>query len=371
MTDLYPDQKRVYDQVNAFLRDPTPRTPWFVFNGAAGTGKTEVLAKLARERPQAIMCAFAGKSASVLRARTGLDVSTIHSAIMNFGGHVEDEDTGEMRPIFTDKEDLDFKGKVVFLDECGTVDERLGEKLVATGARIVACGDPHQLKPVRGTRFFDRADATLTVIRRQALDSPIIRQAHAVKDGRDYQPDGPNFRVVYRGQAIPGRTMITDPDVMREVLEFGGIELCWRNATRQRHNLLRRRAREIRGTTLVVGEPIMVLKNDYALRVFNGEIYFVEVARTPGEDLQVRDARGRSVILRNVTCEQIDPEFGKRRYEDGWLPVCLAYATTVHKYIGSEDNDVLVFDEYVGADRDSWVYTSLTRAVKRIMVVRD
>ena len=115
----------------------------------------------------------------------------------------------------------------------------------------------------------------------------------------------------------------------------------------------------------------MILKNDYRLRVFNGEIYTVQTRRPQGElDLQVKDAAGRSIVLRNVTVEGIDVDFEMRRYEDDWCPISLAYATTTHKFIGSEENDVLFIDEYDGNERANFVYTALTRAAKRILVVR-
>ena len=355
--DLYPDQQRVFDQAIAWLANKQPSRQCFVYEGEAGTGKSVVLAKLAFRYPNSIMCAFAGKSASVLRNRTGLNVTTIHSAIYHYRGSFKDDETGRDIPNFESKE-ADFSGKLILLDEHGTVGTRLGEDLMATGARVIACGDPYQLRPVRDKRYFDEADAELTEIRRQALESPIIRQAHAVKSGYDYKEDGDDFRVMYKS------------DLTKKHLTFGGIALCWKNLTRQRLNISRRRAFERGGSILEVGEPVMVLRNDHALRVFNGEIYSVQTRRPQGEDLQVIDGGGRSVVLRNVTVEGIDPEFDERKNEDGWTPVCLAYATTVHKFIGSEEDDVMLIDEYGGNEWQEWVYTGITRAAKRILVVR-
>ena len=246
----------------------------------------------------------------------------------------------------------------VLVHNCGTVGSRLGEDLLATGARVIACGDPYQLRPVRDSRFFEDEDDSLTEVHRQAWDSAIIRQAHAVKDGDEYQADGEDFRVISKAELTKGD------------LTFGGIALCWRNLTRQRLNLSRRRALGYGGPALEVGEPVMILKNDHRLRVFNGEIYAVQTRRPLGEDLQIQDATGRSVVLRNVTVEGIDADFETRRYEDDWTPVCLAYATTVHKFIGSEDQEVLFVDEYVGNERQNFVYTALTRAAKRILIVQ-
>ena len=355
---LSDDQARVYAAAEAYARARRVSDPYFAFEGAAGTGKTEVLARLAQRFPNSVMCAFAGKSASVLRARTGFEVTTIHSAIFDFKGLVDESD-GRKSPVFVDKEGLDFSGRLVLLDEFGTVGMRLGESLLATGARVIACGDPYQLRPVRDSRFFDETNDALTEVHRQAWNSPIIRQAHRVKDGGEYDEDGDDFRVIPK------------VGITRDELAFGGIALCWRNLTRQRLNLSRRRAIGFGGPALDVGEPVMMLRNDYARRVFNGEIYRVATRRPQGEpDLQVEDAAGRSIVLRNVTVEGIDPEFDTRRYEDDWCPLSLAYACTTHKFIGSEDADILLVDEYVGNERQHWLYTAITRAAKRILIVR-
>lgn len=359
LVDLSEDQGRVYDSAKRFLRQPFPERPYFVYKGQAGTGKTEVLARLAREYPDSIMCAFAGKSASVLRARTGLDVATIHSTIFDFKGTTTDEWTGEEQPIFTSKE-ADFSGRLIFLDECGTVGMRLGEELLATGARIIACGDPHQLRPVRDKRFFEDSDMQLTEIHRQAWDSPIIRQATSVKNGDGYEEDTEDFRVIHKA------------DITRDDLGFGGIGLCWRNATRQRMNFSRRRVLGMgEGHTISPGEPIMVLRNDYAQKVFNGEIYKVTMARSEGGDLQVSTLDdSREMVLYNVACEGIDANFDEARNDRDWMPVALAYSTTVHKFIGSEEIDVMVVDEYEGLEKLEWQYTAFTRAKKRVLVVR-
>ena len=48
------------------------------------------------------------------------------------------------------------------------------------------------------------------------------------------------------------------------------------------------------------------------------------------------------------------------------------YALTVHKAQGSQWNDVVVFDESRAfrEHRARWLYTAITRAAERVMVVR-
>lgn len=357
LSDLSEEQHAAYDLAMAYLQDPFSEKPYWSLEGLAGTGKTTVLSALARACPRAILCAFTGKAASVLRAKTGLPVSTCHSAVYNFGGHQED-DYGIKQPVFISKE-ADFTGNAIFVDEKSTVGSRLGKDLVATNAKIIACGDPGQLPPVKDVQFFDELDMKLTTVHRQAWDSAIIRQAHAVRSGGRYEADGDDFQVIAKA------------DMTAEDVSFGDIALCYRNETRRRLNVSRRRALGITGKVLRRGEPIMVLRNDHRQQVYNGAIYEIAVDREPGEDLTLIEDGGRIITLFNVTCEMIDPEFDTHKNVEEFSPVTLAYATTCHKFQGSEANDVLVVDEYnKDYQRIEWVYTSLSRAVKRVRVIK-
>jgi exodeoxyribonuclease-5 len=54
------------------------------------------------------------------------------------------------------------------------------------------------------------------------------------------------------------------------------------------------------------------------------------------------------------------------------LQVKFSYAVTCHKAQGSEFDSVVVFDEswLFGEDRSRWLYTAITRAKKRLLIVR-
>ena len=97
--------------------------------------------------------------------------------------------------------------------------------LLATGCVVIGAGDPGQLGPVNQPQFFTTADYTFTEIHRQALNSPIIRQAHRVLAGQHYEADGELFRVQRRAY---------DADIL----------LCWTN---QRRMDLNAQARSLRG----------------------------------------------------------------------------------------------------------------------------
>jgi exodeoxyribonuclease-5 len=350
------DQATALAGIERFLTAAHPRRPYFTMHGLAGTGKTHVLAEVAHRYPGALLCAFTGKATSILRARTCLEnVSTVHSAIYNFQGIHEDEETGQRSPIFTSKE-ADFDGRIILLDECSQIGERIADDLIATGARIVACGDPGQLPPVRDAQFFDDPDATLREVHRQAWGSPIVRQAHAVRSTGRYQADGDGFQVV--GRATP------------ELHRSADIALCWRNSTRRALNSTRRAAFGRAGTMLRAGEPLMCLKNDHALKIYNGAVYEVARDRSPGAELAIL-ADGRVLTLSHAVVEGFDSDFEAMRDLDGCAPLALAYAATVHKSQGGEWGHVMVVDECDRCpDRVALLYTGFTRGSERVTVVR-
>jgi exodeoxyribonuclease-5 len=356
MPDLSPDQASAFAAIERFLIAPRPRRPYFTLHGLAGTGKTHVLAALARKYRSALMCAFTGKAASVLRARTGLEVSTIHSAIYHFQGIHEDEDTGLRRPIFVSKEDAGLSRRIVLVDECSMIGEHLAEDLLDTGARIVACGDPGQLPPVRDAQFFNDPDAVLTEVHRQAWGSPIVRQAHAIRSTGRYQADGEAFRIISRATAEDHRA--------------ADIALCWRNSTRRALNSVRRSAFGRSGQTLLSGEPLMCLKNDHALKIYNGAVYEVARDRVLGAELAIL-ADGRVLTLSHAVIEGFDEDFDDMRDLDGCGAFALAYAATTHKSQGSEWHSVMIIDECdYCRDRRALLYTGFTRAAERVTVVR-
>jgi exodeoxyribonuclease-5 len=357
---LSDDQARAEDAVEAFLRRPGGRQSMSV-QGLAGTGKTHLLGRVATRHPELVLGAPTGKAASVLRGRTGLNVSTCHSLIYDFVGLADDEtDPFRKRPMFADKEDAGLKGRVVGLDESSMIGCRLAEDVLATGARVIAFGDPGQLGPVADDRFFDTADVTLRTIHRQALESAVVRQAHAIRGSGRYGADGADFRVVARA---------TDDD-----LRAADVALCWKNATRRALNARRRAALGVTGAALRAGEPVMILRNDHARGVFNGETYPLARGWEPGDDLAIV-AGDRTIELMNPAVEGYDVagmSFEEARHDESYTPVALAYAVTVHKAQGSEWSHVLVVDEFRGAEdeRRGYLYTGVTRAAKRAVVVR-
>lgn len=351
---LSDEQESAKAAILAFARDPSRQE--FQLEGLAGTGKTTLLSHLAKQLPNAQLCAPTGKAAAVLRRKAGSEfATTIHRAFYQSypdGYDANGDLTFVHKPRYRSGE---LEGRLVFLDEMSMIPLKLGMDVQETGAKIVASGDTGQLPPVSGAPYFTKPDVTLRKIQRQAAGNPIIRQAHNVRDGLGYKtdlrPDGTGVMVHrFNDGPFPVR-----PDVV----------LCWTKAVRDHLNLHCRMAWHdyTPDTRPQPGEPVMCLRNNYTRNVFNGEIY------TLAEPYQKND----SMVTLNVggTTRRVPASFvgfPRRNETDSHTPFAFAYAMSVHKAQGSEWDTVALIDHYDSDDAHKWLYTGITRAAKMLII---
>ena len=360
LLDIFYDMELTYEQqqmANAIDDLIHGRRPGqtLVCHGVAGTGKTSVLCETAERNPDAILCAYTGKAASNLRRKSGLDAKTIHSLFYKLVEKEKDKKTGKTILHFERVHaEGALVGKVVLLDECSMVDTKTAYDLMVSGAKIVAVGDPGQLPPVHGAEYFNEPDITLTEIHRQALESPILRQAHNMRANGCYEADGEDFKVVKR---------ISD----KQLMEADTI-LCWRNATRHRLNA---KLRSLHGCDMpypMAGEPVLCLKNSHRYGIFNGNVYTLAEAFQPEDRSIILSIDGQSVEVPKVAF--VEPGGSLDDYDDDRYHSVFdyGYALTVHKAQGSEWDKVVLFDENNRHDLRRWCYTAITRAAKSIIV---
>lgn len=353
--ELTAEQQETEYLIEQFLRKSRQQT--FVLHGLAGTGKTTLLSSVASTFPGSMLCTLTGKAASVLRRKTGLDVYTIHAAFYKLIG--EEVKNKKRNPIFTQAHiEGELQNRILFLDECSMVNQKIANDLLRSGVKIVACGDPGQLPPVEGETFFSVADATLETIHRQAWDSPIIRQAHRVRNGEKYQADGDNFAVRGFGEVSNEEKMDAD------------IILCWTNKTRQAVN---KHIRQLRGYEMapmpLAGETVLCLKNAIDFGIFNGGLYTLLEPFTEGDTEITIEVEGRSVTVPGVNFHGLKSGLPEGTHATTWFD--FGYALTVHKAQGSEWQKVILIDEYRRQeDRNRWLYTGITRASDKIIIVR-
>ncbi len=340
--ELSEEQLECVSAIEDFLKDKSRQ----VFNvfGLAGTGKTTLLAYLTSIHDMNL-CTFTGKAASVLQRKSGVQVNTIHSLFYRL---VKEEIINGRREMFFKFHYPNMSNEIIAVDESSMVNTDIGNDLLKTLAKIISFGDPGQLPPVNGERFFQKPDFTLKQIHRQALQSPIIRQAHRMRQTGLYIMDTDEFRVVKK---------LNDVDL----LEADAV-LVWKNQTRHDLNKHIRKLKGFSGNPKA-GEQILCLKNSHDHGLCNGEVYTLAADCTHGMNKMIELTNGTNVPAAFfTTADLILPKKCKTAFDFG-------YCLTVHKSQGSEWENVAVVDEYSRfEDRRKWCYTAFTRASKRIVI---
>ena len=358
------EQAAALDQVGRWLKRGD--APVFRLFGYAGVGKTTLARHVAEHAPaKAAFAAFTGKAALVLRSKGCVGASTIHSLIYN----ASEDNNG--RPSFTlNKDGPASRAGLIVIDECSMVDEELGRDLLSFGKPILVLGDPAQLPPVKGAGFFTESapDVMLTEIHRQAADNPIIRLSQAVREGGEiaYGAYG-ETRVLRRDEIDAGAVTAADQVLV-------GL-----NRTRRAYNSRIRELSGRAGLTPGVDDKLVCLRNDHAKGLLNGGLWrvaeangmandFVRLGLRPEED-PGRDPLRVAVHRAFFEGREADLPFAIRRESDEFD---FGYALTVHKAQGSQWDAVVLFDESRAfrEHRARWLYTGVTRAAKRLTLVR-
>lgn len=401
MSQWSPQQAAALDRVGGWIRTRPKDKPVFQLAGFAGTGKT-TLAKHLAEGVDGLVyfAAYTGKAAHVLMKAGAKNVSTIHKLIYKPKDKSQqrlkdlERERAEMlrkdpvpkvlvekveRAIAAEKENLGrplfslnsdesplLGAALLVVDEYSMIDRTMGEDLLSFGVPILALGDPGQLRPVRGQSFFsDTPDLLLTEIHRQAADNPIIRLSKIVREGGFLTPGTYGTSTVTRyGDARP--------TLAEKVLSCDQL-LVGRNATRLSSN---RRARQLLGRDSElpqIGDKLICLRNNHEAGLLNGQSWTaienaIEVdsktitLRVENDDAQKLDCLAHTAYFYGET-----PPHWEIKDAEGFD---YGFAMTVHKSQGSQWGNVLLLDEWNGADRRQWLYTAITRAAERIDIVQ-
>jgi exodeoxyribonuclease-5 len=366
-----PQQKAALEAVNAWWHAGLARKQIFRVFGYAGTGKTTLARHFAAKLHPAY-CAYTGKAAMVMRKNGCAGAMTIHASIYN----VEvDPITGVRRWNLKDVDD--YSGVDLFIiDECSMVDEEVGKHVLSFGIPVLVLGDPAQLPPVKGGGFFTEADpdVMLTEIHRQARDNPIIDLATRVREGERLR-----YGIFGDAAAVVERAKLKRSSVMAADQILVGL-----NKTRDIFNQKVRAIRGFEHEFPMAGETLVCLRNDRELGIFNGGLWrVIELPkRKPGhlkdrtikmqlgsldfEDTPPVEVRVRKEFFQGRSKEILWKELrGTQEFDFG-------YALTCHKSQGSQWPFVCVFDESgaFGVDAERWLYTAVTRASEKLIIVR-
>jgi exodeoxyribonuclease V len=358
------EQAEAVDQVGRWLKQGEPQV--FRLFGYAGVGKTTLARHIAEgARGETAFAAFTGKAALVLRSKGCAGATTIHALIYRAS------EGAEGAPNFTLNADGPAsKAGLIVIDECSMVDAELARDLLSFGKPILVLGDPFQLPPVKGAGFFTEGapDVMLTQIHRQAQDNPIIRLSEVVRSGGEISVgDYGETRVIPRAALDPAQVLGADQ------------VLVGTNRTRRAYNLRMRELKGFQEPLPVAGDRLVCLRNDRTKGLINGGLWRVEALRGVKKDfvkmtLRSEDEGSRSTVKASVLKaffegKEGELDFALRRESDEFD---YGYALTVHKAQGSQWDDVMLFDESFAfrEHRARWLYTGLTRAARRLTVVK-
>ncbi len=363
-----------------------------ILTGGPGTGKTTIIrALISIFESLGMDCALAaptGRAAKRMSEATSREAKTIHRLLeMEYGG--------EDRTSFQRNEKNYLDEDVIILDECSMLDVLLLEALlraVKNGARLILIGDAEQLPSVgAGNVLCDLITAgvfptiRLTDIFRQAEESLIVTNSHAINEGRfpNITEKNKDFFFLHRRTDEEIAATVADLCKNRLPRSYGEqiiqtIQIITPShsgaAGTVRLNQLLQAAlnppesgkaeRAVRDVVFREGDRVMQVKNDYSLvwtkngkegmGIFNGDIGTITDIDPVSESLVV-SFDDRETIYEFSMLDELEH----------------AYAVTVHKSQGSEYPVVIlpVFNCPPMLRTRHLLYTAVTRAEKMVILV--
>ena len=350
-----------------------------VITGGPGTGKTTLVRSVCsifmKLRQKVLLAAPTGRAARRLAEVTGRKAFTLHKILLY------DPDDASFGRNINNPLDID----VMIVDESSMVDTMLMYHLVQAipvNSVLILVGDIFQLPSVGpGNVLSDiiRSGAvkvfSLTRIFRQAEQSPIIRNAHCIRNGQmpclDRHKDDKGLSEFYFIEN-------NDPDrVVKTILNLccGRIKKAFShvdeiqvltpmhrgetgtiNLNQQLQAVLNKTPGGINagGMTFKTGDKVMHLKNNYQKDVFNGDIGVVDEVVT-SENRLVVNFDGRLVDYDIMELDELT----------------LAYAVSVHKSQGSEYSAVVIAitTMHYPLLQRNLLYTAMTRGKHLVILV--
>jgi exodeoxyribonuclease V alpha subunit len=349
-----------------------------IVTGGPGTGKTATIRWICEaakaQDVDVLLVAPTGRAARRVSESTGLEASTVHSALSWVPGQGPTRDQHSR-----------LREEILVVDETSMANlELLVTLMRAVGPRmhVVLVGDADQLAPVgAGKPFAELVEsravptAELTHIFRQAAGSMIVRGAHAVRTGQppNFEPSDDVRRdlfLIERNDAQAALeeivTLVSERlpkhygvDPVSEIQVFAPVyrgELGIDAINRRVREALNPGGRPVLGGRLRIGDKLMLAgRNLHELGLMNGTTLRL-LDHDEAEEVLVVEADGVTVQL---------PEEEANKLQ-------LAYACSVHKGQGIElPIAVLVAHPAAGAFflRREMLYTAMTRARVATIVV--
>lgn len=367
-----------------------------VVTGGPGTGKTTTLGGILelfdRMELKTKLAAPTGRAAKRLSELTGREAATIHRLLeVQFC-----EETGGM--VFAHDEDEPLKVDALVVDEMSMVDVLLMRSLLRAlprQCRLILVGDPDQLPSVGpGNLFSDLirskkvATIRLTEIFRQARESLIVLNAHAVNRGEMPVLTARNrdfffLRYTDAGKAVEtvrdlcGRRLPENMGIPAEEIQVLTPTRRYETGTKYLNRVLQealnppkigKKEKAFGDFSFREGDRVMQIRNNYDIiwkrtdglgagtGIFNGDIGKIAALDFSQETATIV-FDDREAVYGFDMLSELEP----------------AYAMTIHKSQGSEYRAVILMalqgSPYLLTR--SVLYTAITRARELLIVVGD
>lgn len=354
-----------------------------ILTGGPGTGKSTVIDGLLQYYRQMFpgnsvaLCAPTGAAAKKLREVTKGDARTIHKLL-------------DVKPF--GKDDMQYKDEydqlpydLIIVDESSMIDIELFMMLlsgVKSGALVLFVGDEDQLSSVGpGNVLHDMIDSgyipscQLRKVYRQKGDSSIVENSIRMREGNINLVQDDSFEIIRVSNQIE--------------LEEKAIEIIQRESKGHRKQdmkvyspvrnpkyivstyFMNKRLHDLfglkgekqvvyDGTTFTVGDPIIMVNNNYALGYLNGDEGIVS-------DI-VEKENGMMVMMLTMSDGTFHEISGKYMSD-----VELAYAITVHKSQGAECDTAIVLLPATPRNmlERSLIYVGATRAKRKNIIITE
>lgn len=383
-----------------------------VIAGYAGTGKSTTVSKIIEKLTKecgisnVVYVAFAGKAVKVLREKGNDNAITCHRLL--YKPVLQEDGTYKYELV----DDIDYD--LIVADECSMIPSDMVNQMRSFGKPIIWLGDPFQLPPVEnensttsaGNTLLQNPDVFLTEIMRQANDSEIINAGLKLRNLEKLNYGiGREFSVISKDR-LNDRTLLWADEI-----------ICATNRKRTEVNNYVRRLKKFSALPQI-GDKVICLhnyyehltNNDEMIPLTNGTIGIIvkmeeelwtapksiadklTVTEVPCYRISIKTDLGfyndllidkNELINGMPTISGKDLYLIKKKYAEldkakiSHKPFPLdfnyGYAITCHKAQGSEWDNIVVMEEWFPNDLEThcrWLYTALTRASEKVVIVR-